>query len=187
MKILHVLRGPALSLACIGLLLPHAAFGAPPVAVPPAAEGQPSVGPAPAVADVALHAGGMLLGQVVDQQGLPVANTVVRLRQRDRVVAEIQTDDVGGFSATGLRGGIYQITSERGVGSFRAWAHQTAPPTAHQLALLVEDDQVVRGQFGWLPFSNTTVSAAEWIAITLGAAGLIVGTIALTQVDDDAS
>ena len=75
MKILHVLRGPALSLACIGLLLPHAAFGAPPVAVSPAAEGQPSVGPAPAVADVALHAGGMLLGQVVDQQGLPVANT----------------------------------------------------------------------------------------------------------------
>jgi hypothetical protein len=111
----------------------------------------------------------------------------ISVRQNALLIAETMTDKNGQFIINDLRGGIYQITSERGVGSFRAWAHQTAPPTAHQLALLVEDDQVVRGQFGWLPFSNTTVSAAEWIAITLGAAGLVVGTIALTQVDDDAS
>ena len=145
MKILRVLRGPALSLACIGLSLPHAAFGASPVAVPPAAEGQSPVGRTPAVADVALHPGGMLLGQVVDQQGMLVDNTVVRLRQRDRIVAEVQTDDVGGFSVTGLRGGIYQIETARGSGVYRLWSVQTAPPTARQAALIVSGDGIVRG------------------------------------------
>ena len=176
--IMHFMRCKTICLLVITALLPQFALAATP---------QVNNAEKAAITDIALHDGGILVGRVLDRNGESMTRQKISVRQNARLIAETMTDKNGQFIINDLRGGIYQITSERGVGSFRAWAHQTAPPTAHQLALLVEDDQVVRGQFGWLPFPNTTVSAAEWIAITLGAAGLIVGTIALTQVDDDAS
>ena len=176
--IMHFMRCKTICFLAITALLPQFALAATP---------QVNNAEKAAITDIALHDGGILVGRVLDRNGESLVRQKISVRQNADLIAETVTDKNGQFIIDGLRGGIYQIASERGVGSFRAWAHQTAPPTAHQLALLVEDDQVVRGQFGWLPFPSTKVSAAEWIAITLGAAGLIVGTIALTQEDSDAS
>ncbi|MFW6198186.1 MAG: tetratricopeptide repeat protein [Acidobacteriota bacterium] len=55
---------------------------------------------------------GRLAGQVVDQDGDPVAGVTVRLQNEDRAIdVEVVTDDDGRFSRTGLEPGLsYRLT-----------------------------------------------------------------------------
>ena len=107
------------------------------------------------------------------------------LDSKSKIVVQGITGKNGQFMIEGLQGGIYEIASDRGAGSFRAWATDTAPPSAKQFAVLIEGDEVVRGQLSWMPtpgsFPSPNFTVGEWIGITLGAAGLVVGTIALVD------
>jgi len=96
--------------------------------------------------DVALSEQGWLFGQIVDPQGRPLPNTMVALRQRDRVVANAVASEGGLFSVGGLRSGVYEITTGRTSGIYRLWAPGTAPPGAQRGALIVERGSPVRGQ-----------------------------------------
>ena len=134
----------------------------------------------PLLADIALQPGGVLVGRVLNSKEKVQKQQKIIIRQNNQVVAEATADTNGQFVVNGLKGGIYEISSPQGVGSFRAWAEGTAPPSAKQFAVLMGSNDVVRAQLGLGVLSG--LSVAQWAAISAGVAGLTVGTIAL--VDD---
>lgn len=131
---LHRPGNIAAAIACVGMLFPTSAFAATPLAAPTR------------VNDVALRTGGLLVGQVVDQQGVAKAGTPVSIQFADREVVSTTTDSNGVFAAKGLRGGQYQLLTPGGGSVCRLWAADTAPPAARPAALVVFGDQVIRGQ-----------------------------------------
>jgi len=133
MKTRRIVNGVMVSLAAIGFLLPQ-----------PLVAGNPA--PTSAVVDVALRDGGVLIGQVVDQQGAALGNVPVSLRYRDRDLAAAKTTKEGYFAFKGVRGGVYQLVSAQGHGVYRVWTPGTAPPAAQEGALVVSGNTVVRGQ-----------------------------------------
>lgn len=98
--------------------------------------------------DVELRDGGVLFGQVVDQQGVPLADVSVTLLNGEQKLAETQTDARGVFAFQRLRGGVCQVTAAEGIGAYRVWAPGTAPPSAEPGALLVAGTDLVRGNMG---------------------------------------
>jgi hypothetical protein len=151
------------SLACSGIALPTSLFAA------PGADGSHPLPAAtdaasPMVTDVALQDGGAFVGQVVDQQGLPVRGVTVQIRQEDREVAGAVTDTDGQFRVSGLHGGVYQVVAGQTSTVYRLWAPQTAPPAARPAALLVSGQDVVRGQAGGLGWAAVCGAAAGGVA-----------------------
>jgi hypothetical protein len=122
----------AAAVACMGMMLPPAALAEAPVA---------------GNNDIALRHGGVLVGQVVDQQGVAKAGTPVSIHYGKQEVARTTTDANGVFAAKGLRGGQYELLTLDGVSVCRLWAPDTAPPTARSAALVVSGNDVVRGQY----------------------------------------
>src|SRR6478672_12103689 len=115
---LHTSCTIAAALACVGMLIPASAFAATPFA------------PTTPASDVALRSGGLLVGQVVDQQGVARVNTPVSIQFAGREVVSTTTDSNGVFAAKDLRGGQYQILTPQGGNVCRLWAADTAPPSA---------------------------------------------------------
>jgi len=97
---------------------------------------------------VALAPGGVLVGQVIDQQGAVRAGSTVSIQQGDQEIVRTQTDKNGVFAAQGIRGGQYLVTSEDGNCLCRLWAPNTAPPAASDGVVVVTGQEVVRGQWG---------------------------------------
>jgi hypothetical protein len=142
MKPIHLLRAAALTLSSAGLLLPQSRVLAATVETP-----APAVDPAaPMVLDVALAEGGLLLGQVVDPQGQPVADAPVAVLYQGKEVAKTTSDATGNFAVSGLKGGAHVVQSGEHGGICRMWSPQTAPPSANRQVLLVKGSQVARGQ-----------------------------------------
>lgn len=136
MKSSRTIRGLAVGLAVIGFCLPQPLFAGP-----------PQVEPTPEVIDVALNDGGLLLGQVVNPQGLTTAKTPVTLAAGGRRLAVSPTDANGNFAFSGLRGGVYQLSADQTVHAYRLWAPGTAPPSAKRGVLLITGSEVTRGAF----------------------------------------
>lgn len=126
MKSFKMFRGVALALAVTGMIAPQAALAMEPVA-------------GPIVTDVALQEGGMLLGQVVDKQGAPQADSEVTVAYEGMKVAAVKTDAEGRFSVNGLRGGVHAVQTAEGASVYRFWAPETAPPAASGKVLFVND------------------------------------------------
>src|SRR5277367_6192962 len=126
-------RSTAISIAALGLILPSGVFAADalPASTPAAAR------QAPQVSDVSLADGGVLAGQVVDAQGLPLPSTVVTVRSVMGQVANGYTAADGRFQIRGLSGGLYQVTAAQGSGAFRLWTASASPPGAVKQVLLV--------------------------------------------------
>jgi hypothetical protein len=117
----------------------------------------PPASPKPAIGDVELIQGGVLIGQVVDTAGVPKVAQPVAVLSGEQQLAVCRTDARGFFAFRGLRGGIYQISVAEGRGAYRAWAPGTAPPTAEHGVLLVTGQNLVRGNYfdeavGWAGF-----------------------------------
>src|SRR3954470_6107190 len=93
----HRLGSIAAAIACIGMVLPTSAMAA-----------------AAANSDIALRTGGLLVGQVVDQQGVAKAGTPVSVQFAGKEVVNTTTDANGVFAAKGLRGGQYQLVTPQG-------------------------------------------------------------------------
>ena len=123
MKTVQVIRNVTVSLSLVGLCIPTVAFSA-----PPASE--------PAVVDIALADGGTLHGRVIDLQGGNVTGIPVSLQTQDRGVISATTVSDGQFSVKGLQGGVYQVAAGQGQGSYRLWSPGTAPPAAHDDAIV---------------------------------------------------
>lgn len=135
MKTRRIVNGVMVSLAAIGFLLPQPLLAANPAPKAP-------------VTDVALRDGGLLVGQVVDEQGAALGGVPVSLKYQDRELVVGKTSKDGTFGFKGLRGGVYQIAAAQGRGVYRVWTVGTAPPAAQEGALVVSGENVVRGQDG---------------------------------------
>lgn len=101
--------------------------------------------------DVKLSKEGVLVGQVIDAQGKGVAGKPVAVHYQNSLVALPTTDKNGYFALKGVRPGVYQIASMKGISYYRVWAEGTAPPKVAAGALLVESDKVIRGQTNYPP------------------------------------
>ena len=157
MKYSKVLKGLAVVLATVGLVLP----------LPVSAL---AAGPQPVRRDVALGPGGLFRGQLVDRQGSGLSGATVTVSRRGREVASGITDDDGNFAITKLRGGVYQVQTGQVTGIYRLWASRSAPPSAQQSVLLVTDPFVARGQIpDGIPLSvialGVGMGAVLWAAI----------------------
>lgn len=127
----------------------------------------------PTVPDVALRDGGVLIGQVVDPQGTAKAKVPVVLRTGQQTLA-VGTTDQGGYFAFGkLQGGVYQITTREGQGTYRVWTPSAAPPLAQQGALVIDGKDVVRGR---LSEPVRFYLSNPWVWGTAAAAGIGAGT-----------
>ena len=172
---LNSLKFAAAALSCLGMLLSPTAMVAAPLAAP-----NPMI-----PSDVALGDGGVLVGQVVDAQGVAVAMAKVTLADHKQEIAQVRADQEGKFSVPGLRGGVYRISSRGQDAMYRLWAPHTAPPVAQQGVILVVGDDVIRGQYGNSP--GPFASMAQWVADhPLITAAAIVAAIAIPiALDDD--
>lgn len=168
--------------ALIAMLVPQMVYAANPSA---AAAGQAAaVETSMAVQDVALQAGGVLQGQVLDVQGRPVTATAVTVIQQGQVVRQTHSDENGKFTVAGLKGGLYQVATAQGGAVYRLWTAEAAPPAAKSGVLIVSGDSVVRGgmnghssPFGFL--------GNPWVLGAIVAAAIAI-PLALHD-DDDAS
>ncbi|MCG8450893.1 MAG: carboxypeptidase-like regulatory domain-containing protein [Pirellulales bacterium] len=120
----------AVVLSCLGMLIAPMAQAAP-VAAP---------------RDVALQNGGVLVGLIVDAQGVPVAKSPVSVRLAGKEAARGVTDQAGRFAVANLKGGVYELTTAGHVGVYRLWAPRTAPPASQQGLMLVSQPDLVRAQ-----------------------------------------
>ena len=92
-----------------------------------------------------------MIGQVVDPQGTPVPGAPVSLRSQGKQLVAIKSGKEGYFAFKGVRGGVYQIVTRDGQGTYRVWSPGTAPPAAEEGALVIAGSEVVRGQEGTKP------------------------------------
>jgi hypothetical protein len=156
---LRFVRCGVVVLACVGMLMPRAAWAA----------GQLPAGDDQKVIDVALDAGGLLQGQVVDPDSVATAACEVVLLRNGQEVARTTTDREGRFCVSGLRGGVYEVLAGGGGGVYRLWAPRTAPPSANSSALVVAGD-VVRGQ--WATGHVIHLITNPWVVGGLAATGI---------------
>jgi len=146
-------------------------------------DGQPASGKRassapPRVLDVVLDSEGVLKGVVVDGQGHVVSDETLVLKQGRREVGRARTSQDGVFQVTGLRSGVYQMSTPQGESVYRVWTAETAPKSARQLALVVNETRQVRGQF-----ENTLLTTTETTSLlTLGVAGTL-GGISLSEIN----
>jgi hypothetical protein len=175
----------ASAVAALGMALPSSLMAATPIAATPAVATPVVEAPADAaVTDIALRPGGVLVGQVVDPQGVATAGTPVTIEFAGKEVARTTTDEHGVFAAQGLRGGQYKITTIEGSNECRLWAPETAPPSARPAALVVKGKDLVRG----VPGGGVFQSWKEWcMAHPYITAGTVATAVAVPIIiaDDD--
>ena len=138
MKIMKSLKMAAVWMACAGMASPVASFGSTPTI--------PQDGHRIEATDVALSAGNVLSGQLVDEQGQALARQSVMIQGNGQPATHVQTDQRGQFQVAALQGGVYQVMTPTTQGVYRVWTDQTAPPAATKGILLVDDSAVLRGQ-----------------------------------------
>lgn len=144
--------------------------------------------PAPVV-DVELRQDGVLIGQVVADDGAPRVGAEVRLELADGRSASAKTNKQGGFAFSGLSG-VAQVQTEHAGITVRAWQPGTAPPKAARALLVVDSDQVARGQYyagaGTQSFVNGSKRLFANPLFVAGVIGTAVAVpIAIANDDDD--
>jgi hypothetical protein len=174
MKLIKLLKGIAVTAATLGILVPLPT-------IVNAAENAAATRQAEVVRDVALGAGGVIRGQVVNRDGLPDQGAAVSVSRDGETIATVNADEKGAFAIAGVSGGVYAISSGKATGVIRAWSHQTAPPAASQGVLLVPSDLTVRGQSCLQNLSLAQIGLGG--LLVLG----VVGGIIIATLDNDAS
>jgi hypothetical protein len=153
------------------------------VAAGPRAGGPSEPAAAVVVRDLALQAGGVLRGQVLDKQGKACAGVPVAVSKAGATndpPVTTRTDDQGRFQFQDLAGGIYHLGTTEGGTICRLWAPNTAPPAAAPAALLVQGEGPVRANLGG-------IGPWGWALIGLGVAAAIAIPLALQKDDDEGS
>lgn len=179
MKRTRLFRGGIAVLVCSSMLTAQLAQAASPSVLTSTRQAEsPRVG----IRDVALGESGVFHGQVVDVQGQASAATPVLMSRQGEMVARTETDEQGRFAVRGLTGGIYEVQTPVSNSVYRVWSPGTAPPAAISEAVIVPDQDIVRGQ-------GRGRQALSWLANPWVLAALVAAAIAIPLAldDDDAS
>ncbi len=185
MPVLKLVRGAAVVLATVGMVIPMPSVQA-------ADSSQRASRPATATiaADVSKSAEGRFEGRVVDHTGAVVENTEVVVRQGNTEVVRGRTDKDGMFSVKNMKPGTYQVSSGATEGLFRVWNDQAAPPAARKNALLVLGHDGARGQYancdecqpgGWGGFRSLDPTILLLTAGVIGA--VVLSALTLSKVN----
>ena len=135
------------------------------------------------ISDVGLQEGGTLRGVLLDSAGAPEVAVPVVLSRGGEVVASTKTGRSGEFAFRDVAAGVVELQTPSSQGIYRLWAPRTAPPAAEAGILIVDGQEIVRGQqAGWLQSLGGTL-ANPWV-LALIVAGAIAIPLAL---DDDNS
>jgi hypothetical protein len=145
-----------------------------------AAETPSAQQPAPAIHDIALGEQGTLQGIVVNGEGRPMAKATVVVRQGKVPAGQAVTAENGQFRVQGLKGGVYEVASGQGAGTFRLWADKTAPPAAKNGVLVVAQPLTVRGQ---MPL-ETFLTSDAFVLTAIGVAAVAI-PVAIHNARDD--
>jgi len=183
------LRGWATICCCLAIAVPRPAIAALAGGAPLAEAPGSGRGHTPVVTDVALHEGGVLVGQLFNTEGQSLAGIPVAVQYQGREIATTVADANGRFAVGGLRGGTVTLIAGDTSRAFRVWAPGTAPPAAGSVAMAVVGTRVVRGQCcppcgGCRPIGGLLRN--PWVIATLVGAAVAI-PIALADDDDSAS
>ena len=145
------------------------------------------------IGDVALQPGGLLHGQVLNEQGVAQPNARVTVVRDGEAIAVANTDERGRFVVSGLSGGVHEIHTNSRGDVYRLWAPRTAPPAAKNAVLIVTGDNVVRSVGGGppvapaAPASSGWMKGLGWLANPWVLAAIVAAAIAIPLAVDDAS
>ncbi len=186
MKNLHLLSYSAAWLALGGMCLPTP-MAAGNEAVASSGAARPASAPAIRVHDVALQPGGLLVGQLLNEQMQPLGGSRVAIRANGQTAAATKTDANGVFAVAGLRGGVHEVVAGDSTEVCRLWAPGTAPPEAEShLRYIPGKGNLVRGQWGPPPSYN---SMKNWVTNPWVVGGIVVTAVGvpvlLNNLDDD--
>ncbi|MDA1050458.1 MAG: carboxypeptidase-like regulatory domain-containing protein [Planctomycetota bacterium] len=175
MKLVRAFKTFTVMLACTALLA-----------------GQTAQAASPIIRDIALQPGGILNGQVLNEQAVAQGQAKVAVVHKGKPLTVTETDKDGRFVVTGLEPGVYELHLAQGGGAYRVWAPRTAPPAAEQGVLLVQDNRVVRGLGGDIGKGGAGPSKGGghfgWLANPWVLGALVAAAIAIPlALDDDAS
>jgi hypothetical protein len=183
MPVLKLVRGAAVILATIGVVMPMPSAQA-------AESNQKVKRPASVAADVSKLSNGQFAGRVIDHTGEVSPNAEVVVRQGGSEITRTRTDKEGMFSVPNLKPGTYQVSSGTTEGLFRVWNDETAPPSARKNALIVLGHNGARGQYanvdecppgGWFGFRSIDPTIALMTAGIVAA--VVLSAITLSKVN----
>lgn len=139
--------------------------------------------------DLSLNQNGLLMGQVLDPQGKPIASAKVWLLDGVGQPTAAQTDRSGRFAYQQVKPGVYYLQTGNQVRVCRVWTHRAAPPKSLASLLMVADESTVRAQMGPPTMLNSFVQRSKkFFAHPAGmvTAGVLLATpIAIAASDDD--
>jgi hypothetical protein len=98
-----------------------------------------------AVRDIALQERNTLHGQVVDSEGMALANYEVWIAREEGSILKTRTDAAGRFVVPELEAGTYRIDTAAGGGKFRFWEAKKAPANVPSNVLLVVHSRPAAG------------------------------------------
>jgi len=173
MKCFSLVRGTAVALAALGMMVPNA----PALAAGPSRVQVKTIDAK--VLDIALANGGTFKGRVVDHTGAAMEGAAVTVKQNNKEVAHSITDKNGSFAVGNLKSGVYTVSSGATEGTYRVWAEKSAPPSAKEQGLLVLGQNGARGNFG---YSDST---GIYIVGAIAIAALTVAIIAMSYPKDN--
>ncbi len=139
MKFSRKLTHAVVALACIGMVIPQAAFAAPKAAVA-----------APKTRDVALQTSGSLTGAVLNAKANPVDGAKVVLTQNGKTIAETISKKDGTFAMPQVKTGVYEIAVGEVKAPIRVWKSEAAPANAARKMALASEG-VIRAQDEYCP------------------------------------
>lgn len=127
--------------------------------------------------DIVLTSEGAFRGSLIDGSKKPMTQVTVTLKKDGQKVASVETDAKGVYTFPNLAQGAYQLEVQKQLVPIRVWKAAVAPPKAlKQLDMAyVPNQDVVRGQFGYLDPVNTSL-------ILLGVAGVVLGGVAVSEI-----
>ncbi len=167
MKGFNLLKGAAVGLACLGMVLPQTSMAAGPQTAQVAARVQ--------IADVLLT-NGTLTGKVVNAQGQILGGSVIKVSLGNKEVASAVAGKNGEFEVKNLTTGVYQVSTGQTKAAVRLWEGQAAPPSAKKNVLLV-NGPVTRAQLlgrGLLGGLSTTQLLVGGALIAGGTTAIVV-------------
>jgi hypothetical protein len=174
MKFFGLVRGAAVSLAALGMVMPQAQVFAQDGNA--AKSSIVTKSDAKLAADVVLIEGAFT-GRVVDHTGTPLVDKEVVVKQSGKEVARVTTNEKGVFSVKNVKPGNYVASTGNTDGNFRVWNEKTAPASAKGHALLVMGQNGARGQFGAVDPTLVLLTVAV-------IASVIISAIALGKIND---